>query len=303
MPDLPAPTYRLMTEADVPVAAYVRKAALEGLGREQGREPPEWQPRAGNHHQHLLRTDAGGSWLAEIEGLLVGYAQGFVRGDIWFLAQLFVQPEVHGGGIGRELLRLSMEYGRERGARVFSVVSSSSPVAQSLYMRAGMYGLGIGYRLTGPIAPLLALPEPDANRKRIVDCSGWLDRMEELDGELFGASRRQDHEYYLNNAGSHSFGLTRDGEFEGYGYVDERGWMAPIAAREPKGQLPLLRMAAEHLAEKGIEDGATWVLSLNHVMMRALLDAGWKAQPSTYFLSSEPFGKFDRYHPAGGMLL
>jgi ribosomal protein S18 acetylase RimI-like enzyme len=301
MADDPPATYRLMTEADVPVTAYVRKAALEGLDREQGRDPPPWQPRLGGHFGHIIRTDPGGSWCAEIEGLVVGYAQGFVRGDIWFLAPLFVQPEVHGGGIGRELLRRAMDYGRGRGARIFSVVASTSPVAQALYMRAGMFGLGIGYRFDGPVAPLLELPEPQANRKRIVDCSGWLDRIEQLDIELYGASRRQDHEYYLTSP--QSFGLTHDGVLDGYGYVDERGWIGPLAAREPEGQLPLLRMAAEHLRDRNVDEGHIWVLSLNEVMMHALLAAGWKFDRWTFFLSSGPFGKFDRYQPSGGLLL
>ena len=54
-----------MTEADVQVTAYVRKAALEGLGREQGRTPQPWQPFLGAHFGHLVRQDPGGSWVAE----------------------------------------------------------------------------------------------------------------------------------------------------------------------------------------------------------------------------------------------
>jgi ribosomal protein S18 acetylase RimI-like enzyme len=305
MPDAPAPVFRLMTAADVQVTAYVRKAALEALVRDQGREPTPWQPLLGGHFGHIIETDPGGSWIAEIGGLVVGYAQGFVRGDIWFLAQLFVTPEVHGGGIGRELLRLAMEYGRREDARVFSVVSSTSPVAQALYMRAGMFARGVGYRVSGPVTRLLSLPEPAAHRKRIVDWSGWLDRIDELDADVFGAARRQDHAHYMHrtDVDAYSFGLTAGGAFEGYGYVDDRGWIGPLAAREPDAQLPLLRMAAEHLAERGITEANMWVLSRNHVLMRALLGAGWKFDRWTFFLSNEPFGRFDRYQPSGGLML
>jgi hypothetical protein len=184
-------------------------------------------------------------------------------------------------------------------------VASASHVAQALYMRAGMYGIGIGYRMTGPSSSLLTLAEPDGNRKRIVDCSGWLDRIEEMDRDAFGASRREDHAYYLNrpDVKNHSFGLTVDGELDGYGYVDERGWVGPIASRSPEGQLPLLRIAAEHLVKQGNAEVSMWVPSLNHVVMQTLLTAGWKSEPTTYFLSSEPFGRFDRYLPSGGLLL
>lgn len=299
------PIYRPMTEADVAATAYIRKAALEGLAREQGHTPQPWQPFLGAHFGHLVRHDPGGSWIAEVERLPVGYAQAWLRGDIWFLAQLFVQPELHSRGVGRELLRLALDYGRERGARIYAVVASSSPVAQALYMRAGMFGIATGYRMAGPTTSLLSLPAPAANRKRIVDCAAWLERIDELDAGLFGATRRVDHEHYLNRAdvASHSFGLTAGETFEGYGYVDERGWVGPIAARTPEGQLPLLRMAGEYLHSRGVEEANMWVASLNHTIMSALLAAGWKSQPVTYFMSSEPFGKFDRYQPSGGLLL
>jgi hypothetical protein len=143
------------------------------------------------------------------------------------------------------------------------------------------------------------------NRKRVVDCSGWLDRMDDLDREVWGASRRVDHEYSMRDAviETQTFGLTNGGSLEGYGYVDARGWIGPIAAKEPETQLALLRIAAERLHERGISDGGAWVLSLNPVMMRAFLDAGWKFERWTFFLSSEPFGRFDRYHPSGGLML
>lgn len=299
-------TYRLMTAADVQVTAYIRKNALVWLASTEGRSRDTWMPMLAPHFAHIIRTDPEGSFVAEINGLVVGYAQGFVRGDIWFLAQLFVQPDVHAHGIGRELLRRALDYARAKGARIFSVVSSTSPAAQSLYMRSGMYGVGIGYRMAGPVEPLLALPGPDGNQKTIVDCSGWLDRIDDLDRGVFGAARRQDHELYLRGdrifAGA-SFGLTRDGEFAGYAYADESGWVGPLAAPTPEGQLPLLRLCAAWLRDREVGDGRTYVLSLNPTLMHALLAAGWRIGGWTFLLASGPFGKFDRYHPSGGLLL
>jgi hypothetical protein len=201
-----------------------------------------------------------------------------------------------------------MEYGRRRGARVYSVISSTSPVAQALYMRAGMFAIGIGYRMSGAVKPLCTLPEPDASRKRIVDCSGWQDQIAALDRSTFGAERRQDHEWYLSGEGTApsqetAFALLRDGELEGYGYAGTQGYLAPIVASEPTAQLPLLRIGADWLAERNVERAEMMVISHNTVMMSALLERGWRIGGWTFLLASEPFGKFDRYHPAGGMLL
>lgn len=308
MPDRPPIFLRPMTEADLTSALYVRKNALEWLERSHGGTPEPWIPAFPAAIQHVLRSDPDGCWVAEMDGVAVGYAQALVRGDIWFLAQLFVLPEAHSAGIGEQLLSAAYAYGQANGARVFSVVASSSPVAQSLYMRRGMFCRGLGYFISGPIEPLLTLPESDGNRKRIVDCHGWQDRIADLDRAVFGAERRQDHEYYLSGDSSSgeqaSFGINRDGALLGYGYVTEtNGWIAPMAAYDPADQLPLLGMAAEWLHERGVESGNALVVSLNQTLLTALLATGWQIKGWLYLLTSEPFGQFDRYHPSGGMLL
>jgi GNAT superfamily N-acetyltransferase len=296
-----------MLAADLGVAMYIGRQAMDGLRRSQGEEVQPWLPTAPFTQRHLLHTDPEGAWIAEMNGIPVGYTMAFVRGDIWFLSQLFVQPDQHGHGIGGALLERAQAYGRARGATIFSVIASSSRVAQALYMRAGMFATGIGYRMTGPLAPLTELPEADASKKRIVDCGGWQDRIAELDREVFGAERRQDHTLYLDpktvTTPKASFGLSRDGRLLAYGYaVAGEGYIAPLAAWEPEDQLPVLRMAAEWL-EAQQPNGDMLVLSHNHVLMRALLAAGWKSRGWVFFMTSAPFGKFDRYHPAGGALL
>ncbi len=307
MPTTHKITYRLMTEADLAPALYIRKAAGESLDSSVW-PTAGWMPSYPRTNRHLLKTDPAGSVVAEIDGLIVGYAQALVRGDIWFLSQLFVQPEVHAMGIGAALLGRAQQYGRDGGARVFSVVSTAQPVSQSLYMRHGMFAFAVGYRMSGDLEPLRNLPEADASKKRIVDCSGWQDQIAALDRDVFGAERRQDHAWYISGGGSagveSSFGLTRDGALAGYGYaIADGGFIAPIAAYEPADQLPLLRMGAEWLLDQETSTGSIWVLSRNATMMAALLAAGWRVNAWTFLMASEPFGKFDRYHPAGGTLL
>ena len=307
MPEIRDARYRPMEAADVSAAMLIRKAAMDWLTRSEGREPPPWTPRHSNILRHLLSTDAGGSWVCEIAGTVVGFSQAHVRGDIWFLAQLFVLPELHAGGVGGELLRLAKEHGRARGARVYSVVASTSPAGQALYMRAGMFAIGIGYRMTGSFAPLRALAVPDGTKERISDISARQDEIAALDRQVFGAERRQDHAWYLaggmSDARSTSFGLSWNGALKGYGYADTDGFVAPIAAYDPDDQRLLLRMAAEWLAERDVERGSIWVVSHNHTIMSALLAAGWRVSGWSFLLASEPFGQFDRYHPAGGILL
>jgi hypothetical protein len=174
-------------------------------------------------------------------------------------------------------------------------------------MRSGMFAFGIGYRIAGPVEALLDLPEADGTKKLVVNCSGWQDRIAELDRELFGADRRQDHAFYLDPArwptDNASFALTRGCEFLGYGYASASGFIAPVAAYEPADQLPLVRAGAEWLRGRGIEEASMWVVSHNQVIAGALLSRGWKVEGWSFLNANRPFGKFDRYHPAGGILL
>jgi GNAT superfamily N-acetyltransferase len=293
-----------MVAGDTAATALIRKSALESL---DGPPRDPWVPRKQDVSLHLLRTDPDCSWVAEINGIVVGYAQGFVRGDIWSLAQLFVLPEVHASGVGTQLLRRARASGEERGARTFYVLASTSPAAQAIYMREGMFATAIGYRVSGPVEALRALPEPAGNRKRVVDCSGWQDRIAELDREVWGAERRDDHGALLAGYAAYSdhasFALTEDGRLVGYGYAMDDGYFGPVAAITPEDQLPLLRMAGDWLADHEIGPAWSYVLSTNTVVLGTLLRAGWQATPTSFLMCSRPFGQLDRYVPSGGVLL
>lgn len=304
MPDL-TPVYRPMTLADIDATGYIRKAAHEGLAVSQNRPVNPWQPQRYPHFAHLLETDPDGAWVATIGGTVVGFSMGFVRGRTWFLAQLFVQPEVHAHGLGRELLRRAMDAGRARGAEVFSVVSSTGHVSQSLYMRAGMFARGIGYAMSGPVEALQGLPATDANGKTVVDCSGWQDRIAELDAEVWSAPRREEHSLFMRGMQGDvhkAIALTRDGALLGYAYASDYG-IGPVAAYDPEDQLTLLRLAGDFMAEHEAGTARMYVVSHNATVIGALLAGGWRVNDWTFLLSSEPFGDFARYVPSGGLLL
>jgi predicted N-acetyltransferase YhbS len=298
--------YRPMTVADIDATGYIRKVALQELDRQQGREPWPWSPERSPHFAHLLRTDPDGAWVATMGGTAVGFSMGFTRGDVWFLAQLFVQPEVHAKGAGRELLRRAIAAGRARGAKVISVVSSTSPVAQSLYMRAGMYALGIGYRVSGPVDGLARLPSPSGDEKLIADCVEWQDRIAKLDTAAYGGPRPADHALYLADVWgtpSRGFALNRDGEPCGYGYAMGNGHIGPFAAYDPDDVPALMRMAGAWLHDAGVAEANGYFLTTNPSALGPLLHAGWKIGGWTFLLASQPFGQLDRYVPSGGLLL
>ncbi|MBI2723491.1 MAG: GNAT family N-acetyltransferase [Chloroflexi bacterium] len=308
MPEAPRITVRPMLDTDLSAALLVRKAALDWLGRSEGRPPRPWSStRQGAWLGHMLATDPAGAFVAEHDGVAVGFSQAFVRGDIWFLAQLFVLPETHEGGLGQALLSRAIEYAGERRASVRAVIASSSPVAHALYTRSGMYAQAVAYRMAGPLASLATLAVDDGS-VAVIDESRAADGIAALDAAAFGAERREDHDWYATGEavpGERAMlGIMRDGRLAAYGYASGGiGAVSPIAAYEPADQLPLLRATARWLLDHETTDGSTTVLSLNRTMLGALLGAGWRMEAWSYFLTTAPFGRFDRYHPSGGILL
>ncbi len=102
-----------LARADALVVASINDlTARHGFGSMATASPPNFQ-------LFSLKDDPDGLWLAEDGGDILGFAWSWVCGNVWFLAQLFVDPAQQGRGIGNELLKLtwSMLVNRERPTR------------------------------------------------------------------------------------------------------------------------------------------------------------------------------------------
>src|SRR5579864_8387180 len=116
-------TYRPARAEDLPAMRLVQGLALRDLAAREGRDTSSWtlddQPTPPMRYL-LLRWPAL-SWVAIGDGQVIGFSQGFVHGDLWFLSNLFVHPDVQGGGIGAALLQKCLAAGLRRGARIRAV--------------------------------------------------------------------------------------------------------------------------------------------------------------------------------------
>lgn len=86
---------------------------------------------------HLLTTDPGGTWVAERDGEVVGVSMALVREGVWGLSLFAVAADLHGKGIGRQLLDATLRFGEDRGADGWIIMSSSNPAAMRRYLAAG----------------------------------------------------------------------------------------------------------------------------------------------------------------------
>lgn len=85
-------------------------------------------------YQHEL--DTGTLLVAEDDGAIVGFAGSTTRGERWFLADLFVDPERHGLGLGRRLLEALVA--ADAPGPVRATMASDDPRALTLYTKLGM---------------------------------------------------------------------------------------------------------------------------------------------------------------------
>ena len=136
---------------------------------------------------HLLRR--GRLVVAERDDEVVGYAATIVVNDTDILADLFVTPGCHGGGVGKALLDTGWS-----GAPHRVTLSSSHPSALPLYIRYGLI----------PRWPVLYL-RGGPDHLEPVQCI-----LQEVDVEsavrhekvLTGADRGQDYEYWASRPGA-----------------------------------------------------------------------------------------------------
>ena len=290
-----AVSYRPGCEDDVLPSASVFKRALNGhygrynlplvMGPDEAFVPL---------HRHILNNAGPRFWVAEDDGGMLGFGAGIVRGELWYLAALFVVPEAQGRGVGRELLRLART-GVSSGLAA-TITDALQPVSNTLYARHGML----------PSFPVLGLEgEPSrAQPPRLPrGCEliplepAMLDEVRRIDREVTGLDRTPEHLFYLSeDGGRDGWIMRRHGHPAGYVYARPTGLIGPAASRRSADMGVLMRSALWTMNERGVDRVHVPVPGPNRVAQQVLLEARFvfEACPGM-FLASRPFGRFDRY--------
>jgi GNAT superfamily N-acetyltransferase len=314
-------TYRLAREDDLSAMRLVQSKALYDLvvtrsGRESSAVPITDEPST--EMRHLLRTDPKLAWLAIEGGRPIGFSVGFVRDELWFLANLFVLPEAHSKGVGGELLKRCLAGGIERGTRIRAVASSHDLGAQTLYIRAGMVPRFPLYGIEGAARGLCELASPRAPMKETIKpaalSKAWIRRLGDLDEVIWGRRRDGEHRFWLGECKFSCLTIAdTSGALLAYAYyaraVSRAPWdreayrIGPVAARSARQQVMLLRAIGDAMKDHAGATVEFRVPGINMTVLSALLGAGFKIDHIGHFMASRSFGRFDRYLPSGGTLL
>ncbi|WP_254634252.1 GNAT family N-acetyltransferase [Mesorhizobium sp. GbtcB19] len=116
-----------LAATDALVVASINELTVRhGFGPMATASPPNFQ-------LFSLKDDPDGLWVAEDGGAILGFAWSWVCGDVWFLAQLFVDPARQGHGIGNALLERTMEHARKSGAAHKALITLPSTVSRRAF--------------------------------------------------------------------------------------------------------------------------------------------------------------------------
>ena len=181
--------------------------------------------------RHLLAT---GRCLGAFDGdQLVGVAESSVRGHLWQLALLVVEPGRHGQGVGRALLEASLD-----GApQVRTFASSRDSQAMRLYARAG-------FRLL-PALWARGVVEVE----RLGDATGCREADVAADAERVGLAHLAGDLAFLQQRGTRVLVSER-----GCAIADGRGvdgWARVLSAGSPREGQRLLRAGLAAVAAPG----------------------------------------------------
>jgi GNAT superfamily N-acetyltransferase len=231
----------------------------------------------GPYLAHLIAR--GRARVAVIDDAIVGFGAAIDTGRAVHLADLFVEPERLGQGIGRPLLAATLE-----GAVQRTTFASDDPRALPLYVRAGMQPLWASLYIQGRSEDL---PRADGGLRTE---SATSDRLAALELDWTGVDRSPDHALWGTMAAGDAFVVRDRSAVAAFGYARVRQ-AAPIRVLDRLIIHPDADPVATTIAAIGRAGGGGPVLTCllgPHPALRPLLEAGFRVVDRDQFLASDP---------------
>ncbi len=250
-------------------------------------------PRAWDHVRHL--RESGRMVMATVRGKPVGFGGVVTRSGVTRLADLFVDPDHQGQGVGKALLREVLG-----DATVLTTSASNDPRALPLYARAGMRSLWPYHFLLGDprtvTAPTSVTVEP-APRDELI----------EIDREATGFDRATDHEYYEVGCRAQPLRVVSRDRVIGFAYLEPpqpwapNRWILLTLAVVPGFESgDAVRAALAYAGAHGADRIFTAVGGPNPVLL-SLLESGFIIPEQDIFMATSPdITDPLRHHPHPG---
>jgi len=250
--------------------------------------------------QHFsLEDDPGGLWVAEDNGEIVGAAFSWVCGDLWFLAELFIAPQMQGSGIGRELLRRTLRHADQGGAKTRALITFAfNTVSQGLYLRHGMFPRLPLYMLSADRAALAATTSDGMiHCVRAEASASDIAALAAVDISALGVSREKHHRHLLGDAAMTGLLLHQGDDCIGYAYVASTGHVGPLAVTTRGAMGPALRAALKIAADGRSDRVSAFLPGNSEASLGVSAEHGMRISFPMVLVSDREFGDWQRYLP------
>ncbi len=243
--------------------------------------------------------DPRGLWVAEEGDDIVGSAFSWVCGDLWFLAELFVHPARQGSGVGRELLRRTLQHAEQASAKTRALITFTfNTVSQGLYIRNGLFPRLPLYMFSADCKMLR-----DSEAKSRLNVSRLALRAEDLrtaaafDSKTLGISRDKHHRYLLNDPAIQGYVFDEDGEPIGYAYIASTGHVGPLAVASRDDMRPVLDAALDIAAQAQPAHVSAFLPGNCEAALGVAVERGMRITLPMVLVSDREFGDWRRYLP------
>ncbi|MEE9554922.1 MAG: GNAT family N-acetyltransferase [candidate division Zixibacteria bacterium] len=297
---MPKITYRHPTQDELLPACRVMAGSYLDLQARSGRKVPEKPdfketPAA---VVHMYKTDYKGCWVVYSGNRMVGYGQALMRGKQWYLANLFVETRAQNGGVGRELMKRCLNYGRQKNADSFALCTFPyNEVALGLYA-----GFGIM-----PQYPIFEMRNTNTVTRRIQPTGLHIDngnsnssilRINRLEKKIRGYARLVDLRFFAGEPDYEILDFYRGPKWVGYSVIHKRGLIAPSGAIVPKYLPDIVTESFRRTLKYGSKMSIIFAGGSNAQVHNRLRTLGFKIDSISVFLATKQYADFSRYIPA-----
>lgn len=291
--------YRNIRESELLASERLVMRTFDHLRQNSGLKPTGYLPRkVWPLVSHIHRHDPGGGFVAHSGKRLVGYASCMVRKPQWYLSFLYVEPRYQGRGVGKELLRRTLKYGQQRGAKIFSLCTYGyNPTSLALYSAFGLAPRENVVIVRGEISDGLLCPTPGSLDYRKVARRDFsvLNRM---DKEIRGIKRETEHLFWAEDEGHSHYLILREGRPAGYLTIAREGKISPVVALDHRDLPRFLKLGLRISREMGNDRVGVFVGGKNREIIRFLLKGGLRLEALVTLMTDKPFCDLSRYLPA-----
>ena len=291
--------YRPARPADLEDAARVVLEAGNDLRIRHGFSPGSG-PQPPHFQKFCLAQDPDGLWIAERRGAIVGFGFSWMVHKFWYLAQLFIKPDIQAKSVGQSLLSKTLQQAQRNGADNRALITFSYNTASTgLYIKNGLYPREPLYRMVAPAAAVeQKITATDYRASSIEPSTQPGDWIRRLDQELLGFSRDSHHAFLLGGFAARAIRIEHAGRPAGYAYISAQGHVGPLAVAVDADPGNVVGAALGCALEARPKQLSMIVPGRADRILRAVGALGFRIEEPYVLMSAQPFGNWSNYLPS-----